>query len=84
VPWVVDEVDMATGEVTEVVHEKARYRTWSCSRRWGLTMRAIRQADLEKWILSQSERAAAAEMVAMSELSSAFGALATVPDDPVP
>ena len=37
VPW--DVVDVETGEVEAV--KDARYRTWSCSRGWGLTMKAL-------------------------------------------
>jgi len=37
VPW--DVVDLETGEVEAV--KDARYRTWSCSRGWGLTMKAL-------------------------------------------
>jgi len=37
VPW--DVVDLETGEVEAV--KDARYRTWSSSRGWGMTMKAI-------------------------------------------
>jgi hypothetical protein len=37
VPW--DVVDLETGEVTAV--DEAKFRTWSCSRDWGLTMKAL-------------------------------------------
>ena len=37
VPW--DVVDVESGEVVAV--PDAKYRTWSCSREWGLTMRAV-------------------------------------------
>jgi hypothetical protein len=39
VPW--DVVDRETGEVEAV--KDARYRTWSCSRGWGMTMRMVEQ-----------------------------------------
>lgn len=38
VPW----ADLETGEVTE-----GKYRTWSMSRDWGLTMAAVKQENLE-------------------------------------
>jgi hypothetical protein len=37
VPW--DVVDLETGEVQAV--KEAKFRTWSCSRDWGLTMKAL-------------------------------------------
>jgi len=37
VPW--DVLDRATGEVQAV--KEAKYRNWSCSRDWGLTMKAL-------------------------------------------
>lgn len=41
-PWEVDEVDRETGELQRR-QVPARYRTWSASREWGLTMRQIRE-----------------------------------------
>jgi hypothetical protein len=51
VPW--DVVNTWTGEVEAV--EQARYRTWSSSRGWGMTMRMLRDA-----IRAAAERRAAA------------------------
>jgi hypothetical protein len=42
-PW--DEVNTATGEVVAV--DEARYRTWSSSRGWGMTMKVVRAAIRE-------------------------------------
>lgn len=42
VPWQADVVDEVTGEV-RLMHTDARYRTWSASRGWGMTMRAVRE-----------------------------------------
>lgn len=42
VPWQADVVDEVTGEV-RLMHTEARYRTWSASRGWGMTMRAVRE-----------------------------------------
>ena len=47
VPWWGDEIDYDTGEVTEGL-VPGRYRTWSCSRGWGLTMRAVRAQARER------------------------------------
>lgn len=41
VPWLGEVVDRQTGEVT-VGLVPGRYRTWSCSREWGDTMRDVR------------------------------------------
>ena len=43
VPWAVDDVDQETGEITRV-QAPGRYRTWSASRGWGLTMRQVKDA----------------------------------------
>jgi hypothetical protein len=51
VPW--DVVDRETGEVEAV--KDARYRVWSCSRGWGVTMKA-----LEAGIREAAQRRAAA------------------------
>ena len=39
VPWEAIKVDRTTGEVEAVTD--AKYRNWSCSRDWGLTMKAL-------------------------------------------
>jgi hypothetical protein len=41
VPWRAAVVDVETGEVVDRL-VPGRYRTWSCSRRWGLTMAQVR------------------------------------------
>jgi hypothetical protein len=41
VPWRAEVVDLDTGEVTQAL-VPGRYRTWSMSREWGLTMAAVR------------------------------------------
>jgi hypothetical protein len=43
VPWRAEVVDTETGEVSRELVD-GRYRTWSSSRAWGLTMRDIRAA----------------------------------------
>ena len=48
VPWHGQLVDRETGEVTEGLVD-GRYRTWSMSRRWGLTMAAVR-AENRAWV----------------------------------
>lgn len=41
VPWVIDQVDQETG-VVDRLEVAGRYRTWSCSREWGMTMAQAR------------------------------------------
>lgn len=54
VPWRADVVDVETGEVSrELV--AGRYRTWSCSRRWGVTMAQVR-AEAALYAQQASER----------------------------
>jgi hypothetical protein len=45
VPWwgTVHPVDLRTGEVDPQGIVEGRYRTWSCSREWGLTMAQVRR-----------------------------------------
>lgn len=45
VPWEQDRLDRSTGEVRAVTD--AKYRNWSCSRDWGLTMKAVEAAIRE-------------------------------------
>jgi hypothetical protein len=55
VPWKADVVDLQTGEITrEVV--RARYRTWSMGRQWGLTMKEIRLRCQEQAIEADGRR----------------------------
>jgi hypothetical protein len=42
VPWAIDDVDPATGEILRR-EVPGRYRVWSASREWGLTMADMRQ-----------------------------------------
>jgi hypothetical protein len=49
VPWSVDEIDSVTGEV-ERVPGGATYRTWSQTRGWGTTMKAIREVARRRWV----------------------------------
>jgi hypothetical protein len=46
VPWrrIVQVLDEETGELLDLVNCDPTFRTWSSSRRWGLTMREIRAA----------------------------------------
>jgi hypothetical protein len=67
VPWWAEMVDTDTGEVYEDVIA-GRYRTWSMSREWGLTMRAARAAG-RAWYL---EKQAADEAQAFDLLAAAF------------
>ena len=46
VPWVVDHVDRETG-VVHRLESDGKYRTWSMSKKWGLTMAQVRAAARE-------------------------------------
>lgn len=69
VPWWGERVDRRTGEISMGLVD-GRYRTWSSSREWGLTMRAVRS------IVAEFARTAAAERhaVALSLLAEELGA----------
>lgn len=45
VPWREQVVNVETGEVTDRL-VPGRYRTWSCSRRWGKTMAEVRHEGM--------------------------------------
>jgi hypothetical protein len=62
-PWAVDVVNTRTGEVTRG-RAPARYRTWSSSRQWGLTVKQVRAANraaMEASRLSRATGAAASD-----------------------
>jgi hypothetical protein len=83
VPWRADVVNVETGEVTRCL-VKARYRTWSCSRSWGLTMAQVR-AEAAVYARAKSwESIAKSEASQMSVLAGAFGALEVVQAVPLP
>lgn len=71
VPWWGDVVDQDTGEVSETV-VAGRYRTWSSSRGWGLTMAAVRAEARERAISTAVEREALAFDQAFDLLAAAF------------
>jgi hypothetical protein len=74
VPW--ERVDQETGEV---VGKRATYRLWSSSRRWGVTMREIRQTQ------AAQARARARYLLEFAAADIAASAEAgTVPDSPDP
>lgn len=54
VPWLVDQVDQETGEVT-TENRPATFRTWSQSRRWGTTMAEICVDLRRRWDARQAE-----------------------------
>jgi hypothetical protein len=58
VPWWGEVIDYDTGEVTEDLVD-GRYRTWSCSREWGLSMAAVRAAARDRALEIQATRDAA-------------------------
>lgn len=78
VPWWGEEVDYETGEVTEGLIP-GRYRTWSMSRHWGLTMKAVRAEGLA-FVQAQQ---AALETEALDLLARELGAQ-LLPDETSP
>jgi hypothetical protein len=77
VPWAAETVDVHTGEISRGrIH--ARYRTWSCSRSWGLTMREVRA-------LAQEQAIKARDLRHERHMESAFAAAAPLlAPDPAP
>lgn len=73
--WGIADVDQDTGEITEGVID-GRYRTWSMSRQWGLTMAAVK-ADALAYAMSKRDAELAAAMV---EFATAFAAEWSVSD----
>lgn len=67
VPWWGEVIDYDTGEVTEDV-VPGRYRTWSMSREWGLTMAAVRAEALELVRAREQAMVDAFLMLCVSEL----------------
>jgi hypothetical protein len=64
VPWAGDVMNLETGEITRgAVH--ARYRTWSSSRSWGLTMKLLRARQRECVLQHQEQLHDAALAVAV-------------------
>lgn len=78
VPWWGDVVDEETGEITQEV-VPGRYRTWSMSRQWGLTMAAVR-AEAHAFVIAR-EKAHEDEILAL--LASQLGAQ-LLPDETSP
>jgi hypothetical protein len=66
VPWRAEVVDVETGEVTRQL-VKARYRTWSASRSWGITMKQLKTeaAVRARSFADETEQAAVALLGAM-------------------
>lgn len=73
VPWRADVVDVETGEVTRGL-VKARYRTWSASRGWGVTMAQLRAEALLR-ARGSEDRTDDAERKALDLLLSAMNAV---------
>jgi hypothetical protein len=57
VPWRVDEIDRLTGELHEGVVVPGRYRTWSTSRNWGLTLTQARHQAYARFLDRELEMA---------------------------
>jgi hypothetical protein len=76
VPW--DTVDSHTGEVVAV--PEARYRTWSASRGWGMTMKALREALR----LAAQRRAAHLRQLPLTVAATAGGEVLAPPEGRAP
>ena len=79
VPWAADVVDLGTGEVTRAL-VPGRYRTWSCSRDWGLRMADV-MADARAYAQSKAQEHRAMEAAAALLVVQALMPGATVLDD---
>jgi len=83
VPWHAETIDQLTGEVTRGP-VTARYRTWSTSRQWGLTMAAVR-AEAAAYAASRAAALAeTAEADALALLGAVLNAAPLPPDGPSP
>ncbi len=81
VPWAADVVDYATGEVTRE-RVPGRYRTWSCSKGWGLRMTDVR-ATARAYAMKKAEENRQLELDgALVVLAAALGPLLPVSDAP--
>jgi len=81
VPWAADVVDTCSGEITRAV-VAGRYRTWSMSREWGVTMREVRAVAAGYARRKADDRADRAELDALEVLARVLGPLAPVLDLP--
>lgn len=80
VPWVADVVDLETGELFEGVSVPGRYRTWSCSRQWGMTMVDVKRAAYELRIVIGQALDDESAKAALAALSVSMGAELLKPD----
>nr|CRY95892.1 hypothetical protein [uncultured prokaryote] len=78
VPWWGEVVDYETGEVSEGLVD-GRYRTWSMSRGWGLTMAAVE----EQCRVYARARAAEALWLGMGDAARSLGASWELSDPPI-
>jgi hypothetical protein len=81
VPWAADVVNLRTGEVTRG-RVDGRYRTWSCSRDWGLRMVDVRARARAYAQGKAEEHRRAGVDVALGVLGSVLGPLSTVVESP--
>jgi hypothetical protein len=82
VPWRADVVNVETGEVKRRLI-KARYRTWSSSRHWGLTMKQLR-ADAAVRARAVAPQSEDAERAAIALLAAELGAKLVSTDESPP
>jgi hypothetical protein len=82
VPWRADVIDPVTGELHEGQLVDGRYRTWSTSRRWGLTLGQARYCAWWRWAMYQDDVQQEQLESVMSELALAFSSPAAGPEPP--
>lgn len=83
VPWRADVLDTVTGELLEGQVVAGRYRTWSTSRNWGLTLGQARAAAHDRYLLWRAERDIIEFGIEAMRLSAELG-LEIVPDESPP
>jgi hypothetical protein len=84
VPWRAQVVNVETGEITTPL-VKARYRTWSASRQWGITMKQLRaEAAVRARALDEAMAGGHEAEAAVALLRSMLGAELLTNDDTPP
>ena len=82
VPWWGQVIDYRTGEVTEDL-VAGRYRTWSMSRQWGLTMAAVR-AEAREWARAKRDAEFGERLLALLGAFPGAEALLVADESPPP
>lgn len=78
VPWAAWVVDESTGEVSRRT-VPGRYRTWSMSREWGLSMRQVRTRAAAYAVLKRDQADAAEDARVLAVLGEVLGVVTVLP-----